>query len=101
MRFRKLEILRKEINENFKFFNITNLFRYKFEEYTAQELEKMKTQSKLSKIREEKQKELELKTKIMNIKKKQEEEIAKYIGDVRKSTYPFHFHSPKYYRAYT
>lgn len=55
---------------------------YKFEEYTEAELEKLKTQSKLSKIREERQKELELQDKIKSIKKKQEEQIAKYIGDV-------------------
>eukprot|EP00343_Euplotes_focardii_P002569 CAMPEP_0205807316 /NCGR_PEP_ID=MMETSP0205-20121125/11040_1 /ASSEMBLY_ACC=CAM_ASM_000278 /TAXON_ID=36767 /ORGANISM="Euplotes focardii, Strain TN1" /LENGTH=236 /DNA_ID=CAMNT_0053081413 /DNA_START=24 /DNA_END=731 /DNA_ORIENTATION=+ len=55
---------------------------YKFEEFTSHELDKIKAKSQLNKLRIEKQKENELKDKIKNIKKKQEEQIAKYIGDV-------------------
>ncbi|CAI2374807.1 unnamed protein product [Moneuplotes crassus] len=55
---------------------------YVFEEYTQKDLEIMKAKSKMNKIKEEKKKELELQEKIKSIKKKQEEQIAKYIGDI-------------------
>ena len=58
-------------------------YRYKFEEYTQQELEKMEAHSRIQKMREERNKEIELQAKIRDIKKKQEEEIAKKIKDSR------------------
>ena len=63
-------------------FVITHVFRYKFEEVSAKEIEKLKTQAKLNSLKEEKMKEHELSEKIKTIRKKQEEEIAKYIGTV-------------------
>jgi len=54
---------------------------------TVNELEKLKMQNKMSQIKEEKMKEKQLHDRISSLRKKQEEEIAKYIGNIGRSTY--------------